>query len=252
MEINQNLKLIREHLHLSQAELANAIGVANTAISKYERDEVRPSSEFLSKLCSIYGINLNWLLSNIGDMFLNDELSATNRVQNIALYSKKTALNSEKTSDNPLLRSTKVDINIDDYIVVPLYDVYFSAGGGSFLEEEAIVDYLLFNLSLLKEHPSISKNLAGVRVKGDSMYPTLDNEDVVVIDMNTPMKNIYGGLFAINLDGKAYTKRLLLNPKNCQEVFVISDNKEHYPQITVNLSELNIIGQIVWHGKFLL
>ena len=68
--MNKRLKLLREkNLNLTQGKFADSLGVPLTTISKYERGEVKPTSEFLIKLSKIYGVNLNWLLTGEGTMF---------------------------------------------------------------------------------------------------------------------------------------------------------------------------------------
>jgi len=68
--MNKRLKLLREkNLNLTQGKFADSLGVPLTTISKYERGEVKPTSEFLIKLSKIYGVNLNWLLAGEGTMF---------------------------------------------------------------------------------------------------------------------------------------------------------------------------------------
>lgn len=74
------LKKARETCRLSQKELASLIGVPTTTISKYERGENKPSLDILTKIGSALNINLNWLVSGIGDIFLSekDKLSSIN------------------------------------------------------------------------------------------------------------------------------------------------------------------------------
>lgn len=68
--MDKRLKLLREkNLNLTQGKFADSLGVPLTTISKYERGEVKPTSEFLIKLSKIYGVNLNWLLAGEGTMF---------------------------------------------------------------------------------------------------------------------------------------------------------------------------------------
>ena len=72
IDIRDRLKQIREALKMSQKELASAFGgVPVSAISKYERGEVKPSFEMIAKYGSI-GVDVNWLLTGQGSMFLCD------------------------------------------------------------------------------------------------------------------------------------------------------------------------------------
>jgi len=43
--------------------------VAQSAVSQYEKGTRSPDSAFLSKLCSVFNVNLNWLLTGAGEMY---------------------------------------------------------------------------------------------------------------------------------------------------------------------------------------
>ena len=70
MRFAQRLKQIRKELDIKQEELARACNVKLTAISKYENEIVKPSFDMLSKIGFAYNINLNWLINEIGSMFI--------------------------------------------------------------------------------------------------------------------------------------------------------------------------------------
>ena len=70
MRFAQRLKQIRKELDIKQEELARACNVKLTAISKYENEIVKPSFDMLSKIGFAYNINLNWLINEIGNMFI--------------------------------------------------------------------------------------------------------------------------------------------------------------------------------------
>lgn len=69
-EIGRRLRYIREIKNLSQAELGNSIGIQYQHVSKYERGETVPTWENLIKLLELYNVNLNWLLTGRGNIFL--------------------------------------------------------------------------------------------------------------------------------------------------------------------------------------
>ncbi len=68
--LGNRLKLIRKNLEFTQKEFANVINVPFTAISKYERDEIKPSSIILERIHNKFNININWLITGEGDMFI--------------------------------------------------------------------------------------------------------------------------------------------------------------------------------------
>ena len=70
MRFSQRLKQLRKELNLRQDDLAKSCGVQLTAISKYENEIIKPAFEMLSKIGLAYNVNLNWLINEIGNMFI--------------------------------------------------------------------------------------------------------------------------------------------------------------------------------------
>ena len=70
MRFSQRLKQLRKELNLRQDDLARSCGVRLTAISKYENEIIKPAFEMLSKIGLAYNVNLNWLINEIGSMFI--------------------------------------------------------------------------------------------------------------------------------------------------------------------------------------
>ena len=70
MRFSQRLKQLRKELNLRQDDLAKSCGVKLTVISKYENEIIKPAFEMLSKIGLAYNVNLNWLINEIGTMFV--------------------------------------------------------------------------------------------------------------------------------------------------------------------------------------
>lgn len=70
MRFSQRLKQLRKELGLRQDDLAKSCGVKLTAISKYENELIKPAFDMLSKIGLAYNVNLNWLVNEIGSMFI--------------------------------------------------------------------------------------------------------------------------------------------------------------------------------------
>jgi DNA-binding XRE family transcriptional regulator len=75
-EIKDRLKFLRKNLGLRQQDMANSLNVPFTAISKYELGIIKPSSEILARIANTYDVNLNWLLTGSGGMFIHAEVIA--------------------------------------------------------------------------------------------------------------------------------------------------------------------------------
>ena len=77
-DIKYRIKLLRTNLKLKQRDMTMALRIPSSAISKYERGEIKPSFKLLAKMAGIYNVNLNWLLTGTGNMFSELEtVSAT-------------------------------------------------------------------------------------------------------------------------------------------------------------------------------
>ncbi len=64
--VNMGTKLrgLRMANHLSQAQVAERLGVTKTLISSYENDLRQPSYEYLLKLSRLFKVTTDWLLGN--------------------------------------------------------------------------------------------------------------------------------------------------------------------------------------------
>lgn len=65
------LKEFREHLNLSGEELGQVAGVQKSVVYRYEKSDIIPTKEVLDKIVSTFNINLHWLLTGTGSMFLD-------------------------------------------------------------------------------------------------------------------------------------------------------------------------------------
>ena len=71
-DLSNKFKQIRQQKHLTQLELGNYLLVSKQAIANVESGHSKPSIELISKLVDILNVNLNWLVSGHGDMFISD------------------------------------------------------------------------------------------------------------------------------------------------------------------------------------
>jgi SOS-response transcriptional repressor LexA len=71
--VNERLKLLRTSLRMkNQTEFAEKLGITQTSLSKYENGTVDIPDEVKVKI-SKFGINLHWLITGHGEMFLEDQ-----------------------------------------------------------------------------------------------------------------------------------------------------------------------------------
>jgi len=136
----------------------------------------------------------------------------------------------------------------DGFTNVPVYNVRASAGNGRIIDKETYLYDISFRTSWLHTM-SISSlsNLACAFVEGDSMEPTLSNNDSILLDIGQHnFKN--DGIYMIQYDGEGLIKRLQYNPQK-NTVKVISDNKMYQPIEISNFSTFKVIGRALWTGR---
>ncbi|MEQ5835482.1 helix-turn-helix transcriptional regulator [Marinobacter sp. NFXS9] len=136
----------------------------------------------------------------------------------------------------------------DEFALVPGYNIQVAAGHGRIADEESPSRELAFRRKWLRFRGLNENELALVFAKGDSMEPTISDNETVLID--TSVKDLSDGqIYVIRNDDHLLVKRIqkLWN----DGVKLLSDNKEYPPQeiSSADLEQLEVIGKVVWVGK---
>lgn len=80
--IAENLRKIRSTLGLSVAKFAEKLKMSANTLTNYEQKRREPSATLFVQLNKELNVNLNWLVSSKGEMFLKDtEISATSKTE---------------------------------------------------------------------------------------------------------------------------------------------------------------------------
>lgn len=131
---------------------------------------------------------------------------------------------------------------------VPRLDVRASAGHGALGSLEIVADQMGFSDRLLRElaggNPS---GLSMIRVSGDSMSPTLDDGDDIMINRFDDRSRLRDGIYVLRMSDDLFVKRVCRGP-DPRRIRLVSDNAA-YPEWAVELKDVTIIGRLVWSGK---
>ena len=77
MKFKDRLKELRIRKGLSQADLANAIGLSKSAVSMYERGERYPDQDTLDIICDYFNVDMNYITGKeIGSIYYLDPEAA--------------------------------------------------------------------------------------------------------------------------------------------------------------------------------
>jgi phage repressor protein C with HTH and peptisase S24 domain len=207
----------------SQSELARVLGIGRQAVTDAKKRSHIPADWYLY-LCRKYGLNPQWLESGLGTMYIAGQ------------------------GDSAPVRDPSVPgADPEEFAYVPKVRARLSAGGGSLVVDEAIETYYAFRHAWLRRKGQISQ-MRLMRVTGDSMEPTLRDEDVVLIDLSQ-IETYAGKIYAVGIDEEIVVKRLDKKPG---KLVLVSDNRQLYPPLEVTLDEnsnVRVIGRVIWMSR---
>jgi transcriptional regulator with XRE-family HTH domain len=72
-DVGQRIKLLRTHLKINQGEFSEPLGIDRSHIAGIENGSRNPSEPLLRLICNIYCVNLTWLKTGQGEMFISPE-----------------------------------------------------------------------------------------------------------------------------------------------------------------------------------
>lgn len=208
---SQRLTIARKHLGLTLREFAEPLGVSHGTVGHWEVDSS------LSKMATIaieqvYKISSEWLLTGNGEMIIEKPCDHTNQ-----------SSNAQKLIDIPLLSLRLIS-------------------GQDFDRQPTVLSTLTFDEEWLQRRGIATSHLFLAEIDGDTMTPTLNPGDIVIVDRSAGFSD---GLWVFKIENAVHLKRLQqLGSGHFQAT---CDNS------TYNTIELNkiphLIGKVVWSDK---
>lgn len=202
------------------SEFARKTGVTLSTIARWRKGEAEPSRPNLIKIAEVAEVNLEWLAAGTGKI---------NETQNTKIDKQVKLLGNQ--------------LDNDDFEYIADYrSVKISAGLGA-LNEEQPPAYTKVEKSWLQARGLKSCHCAMFRVSGDSMYPTLKDEEEIIVDRSKTELN-EGKIFILNHQGTMWVKKVQID---FHGIDLISDNPIYKP-ISLSAEEANsliVIGQLV-------
>ena len=129
------------------------------------------------------------------------------------------------------------------------HPVSVSAGPGAFVGDELGKPYFAFDERWLKSFTATPpEKLSIVRVAGDSMSPTLNAGDDILVDLGDCNERLRDGIYVLRADDALVVKRLALNPMG-RRVTVQSDNPAYPDWPDCGIDEINCIGRVIWASR---
>ena len=208
-------------------KLASELGLSNSYFSKMVKNNGSIGSDVIENILRIHPeLNADWLITGRGSM-LRHEPTSTNSAPTASL-----------------------SIN-NDFVSIPLVDISVAAGccgydNPDYLE---VVDTIKMPSSMVRN----SEKYFCVRIKGESMSPTLLDSSYVIVRLldrsewqDMPDQHIY---VISDTDGRSYIKRIKNRFRQHGFLVCMSDNvdKINYPYFNLEAQEINTILHAEWY-----
>lgn len=81
--LNDRIKELRQARHMTQVELAKALGLTKQCVSNWENDNVAPSVEMLVKIADYFCVSTDYLLGRDESLNLNVSDLTTDEIVHI-------------------------------------------------------------------------------------------------------------------------------------------------------------------------
>lgn len=212
----------------ADGEVAEALGVSKQAVYNARANNRVPDSWVRSIAVKYPGISTDWLF--FGRKTKVSLRMALDRLGAMEDYSQGQACSGE------------------EIILVPMVEARLSAGSGSFEASDDIKDRCPFQASFLHRKGNASQMVV-MAVSGDSMSPTIEDGDTVLIDQSQ-IEPVPGKIFAVSVEGMIYLKRVNAKPG---QLIMASDNEAYEPLLVDTRGDLadtvRIIGRAVWWAR---
>lgn len=229
-----------------------AAGITYPTISRWKDGSSDPKLSNIKALADAAAVNLEWLATGEGPMAKQARTSDGTLLQESAgVYDidPDAARNQHATihGDDGKIQS----IAIQEYVVVPSYDVRTLAENEAVVEQEQRTGALIFRRQwICQELRANPSDLCLIDVDGESMEPTLRTGDMILLDRRKARVVPCDGIYVLRMRESLIVKRLQKLPGN--KAKVTSDNPaygEFFLSLDAQNEELSIIGRVVWSGR---
>ena len=194
---------------LSAAEVARRANVGERAFNNYINDEREPDFATLLRICSVLETTPDYLF---------------------------------KLTDVP------GGGRHSEFAYIKVLDAQAAAGAGAFNEIDQVKHRVAFRREWLRAVTNTSEDkLAVIEARGDSMLPTINDGDHMLVDL-TQTRVSGDGIFIFKIDTGTVVKRVWIDPHRALAHFT-SDNPHATQMQPVKLKDLKVMGRVIWIGR---
>ena len=199
--LGENIRVLRIKTNLTQKSLAEMLYKSESAVRMWELGKSEPDNETLLNLASIFNVSVDYLLGK----------------------------------EHPIIKSNLTELPQHDIRMIPIYESV-SAGTGAEAEDN-VIDYMPFII----QNETEAQNTIFIKVKGDSMYPKIEDGDLILVHKQDAINS--GSIGVILLDGEALVKKIIYDRHHIE----LQSVNPLYPPIKIqgqDIERIHIIGLV--------
>lgn len=207
-------KEMKRKRKVTDAVLASALGVERSVANKVVNGRVEMNARRADAVADLFGVSRDEVLFRAGI-----------------------------STEMPTSTATETTETVD----IQRLDLSVSMGHGTLIEGYVENEPVTFDLAFIRAITrAATKNLRLITGIGDSMYPTLNDGDTILIDTSDRRLSKLDGIYWVNVYGAANLKRLRAIGKG--RILIKSDNPAVDDQ-EVDAEDLLIEGRAIWVAR---
>jgi phage repressor protein C with HTH and peptisase S24 domain len=239
-------KLLGQGPALNQAEVGSMCGWSSpqSTVSQYMNGKVALNLDALIKLSNA----LDFEPADVSPTLA----AGITRISDAAAAQPESRQASAPVANTPLPAGSDLDDDRDEkYAFIPQYSAKAAAGFGHENPHVESLATLAFKREWLRMKGVNQKHLIVIYADGDSMWPTINDHDVLLLD-TSKTEPADGQVFVLtSADKGAIVKRLVQTPLGGWIIRSDNDDCDDYADVMLSRSEVNehrIIGKVIWRG----
>ena len=144
---------------------------------------------------------------------------------------------------------SSASLSAEALIPIARYSVAASAGPGAIAGQERQIAQLGFSKGWLEQLSRAKPDdLSIIRVEGDSMFPTLNDGDDIMVDRSASCRRVSDGIYVLRRNDTLMVKRITVNPSRVS-YNVSSDNSAYASWPDCAPGDIDVLGRVVWAGR---
>lgn len=216
---------------LSGAAAAKAFGWPVGTYGGHENGHRGITFEVAGRYARAFSVSALWLLTGSAEATITAGPARLTAKPTVVKHPVVVSVPYEQAGDLP------------DPEYIEMLEVEPAAGRGSIIEDAPVIGRVAFRRDWLKQHGLLARQCVLIRVRGESMQPTLPDQCNILVALHRQRRRA-GAIFVVRTDDGLVVKRASKNSGRWQ---LVSDHPAYSPMEWTDNDQL--IGEVVWMAR---